>query len=157
MRTIQVVPADTEACASYGPWTRLTDLDPFTGEGWMCWMTEDLCMDQPARVALCRAAAPRPFVVESMKRNEESQTLLACGNGSMVVALARGDVPGSGEVEAFLLSPGEIFVLEPGVWFDVGRGARGPVYYYALSMEQDRPEQFRPLEGEAVCLLCPES
>lgn len=154
LRTVPVRPAGAEDCAPYGAWTRLTDLGRFAGDGWECWMTEAVCLEHPARVALCRAGAS--WTVEAMKRNEGSQTMLACGKGSMAVALARGDAPQSGEVEAFLLSPGEILVLNPGVWFSVCRGLRGPAEYYRLSLEQDRPEQFRPLEGGAVLLRRPE-
>lgn len=150
MNSIKVVRASADACAPYGLWTCLPALGRCAGDGWECWMTETVCMNQPAQAALCYSGGSTPFVLEELRRNTESETLLLCGNKPMVVPLALGDTV-LGHPAAFLLEPGELLLLPPGVWYDVCRGVEGSIYYYSLSLEK-RLER-RALEDEAVQIV----
>lgn len=149
MNTVNVTRAGAESCAPYGQWTRLPDLAPCSGDGWECWMTEQVCMHQPAQVALCCHDASRPLVVESMYRDPKGETLLLCGNQPMILPLALGkDAPE--HLNAFMLEPGELMLLPPGVWYGDAQAADGPVYYYALLLENQR--ECRPLADGGVKL-----
>lgn len=144
MRRIQVKRGSREACRPYGVFTRLTDYECFAGDGWECWMTEELCMDQPARLEMCHSEVFNSYVLTSMGKSKDSQKLFVCGNGCLVLAVAEKSEgnPRADQVQAFLLEPGEIFVLHPGVWYDVGKGLNNPVDYYVLTGEEERPEEF---------------
>lgn len=51
MKQVKAIHATPENFKDFGVVTRLTDNDCFQGEGWKCWMTDDVCMDQPAHFA----------------------------------------------------------------------------------------------------------
>lgn len=147
MKTIEAKKASREACRPYGVFTRLTDYECFAGDGWECWMTEDLCMNQAARLEMCHSDAAVPYVLAAMGKSETSQKLFVCGSGKMVLAVAAktAENPQADQVEAFIIESGEIFVLDPGVWHDFAKGVESETDYYVLTGEEDNPENFLSL------------
>lgn len=150
MREIEAIRASESECSPYGTFTRLTDNECFAGDGWECWMTEQLCMDQPAQVSVCHSDSVQPYTVSAMMQCGDSQKLVICGCESMIIALAEDRECGrplAEEIRAFILEPGEILRLRPGIWHDIGRGTHKPVDYYTLSLEENA---FTEPEGESV-------
>lgn len=159
MREIEVIRASEGECRPYGKFTRLMDNECFTGDGWECWMTEELCMDHGAKVSICHSDSVQPYVLSAMKRCENSQTLVICGCESMIIALTEDGgygKPVSEKVRAYGMEPGEILLLNPGVWHDICRGTDKPIDYYTLSLDENPAETFTELEGEAVRVVLKE-
>ena len=48
--------------------------------------------------------------------------------------------PEEAEIKAFIMKPGEILLLQPGIWHDICRGAEVPVEYYELVSEDEETE-----------------
>ena len=47
MKQVEAIDATPANFKDFGVVTRLTDNDCFQGEGGKCWMTDEVCMDQP--------------------------------------------------------------------------------------------------------------
>ena len=152
MREIEAKKAEKHICSSYGTFVRLTESESFTGDGWECWMTEELCMSHEARLTACHSDSVQPYVLETMTHTMDSQRLLVCTENPMIVAVAEKteDAPQTEKVEAFVLEPGEIFVIQPGVWYDICRGTEQPVDYYILGKTGENPDNFTALDEGAV-------
>ena len=153
MKRIKAVHATQENFARFGKNEKLTDNTRFSGEGWNCWMTQDVCMDQPAHFGVTYVKTYPPYEVSSMERHTKTKELMVCGEKPIVVALADSDPWGRAKVEdicAFTLEPGEILVIHPGIWHDACRGLKEETHYYFLSLETDEPAVFQPIDGGAV-------
>ena len=112
MKQVKAIHATPENFKDFGVVTRLTDNDCFQGEGWKCWMTDDVCMDQPAHFGMTYVKTSPPYEVASMARHTKTKELMVCGEDRpIVVALANTDPSGHAhaeDVRAFIIEPGEI-------------------------------------------------
>ena len=63
MKQVKAIHATPENFKDFGVVTRLTDNDCFQGEGWKCWMTDDVCMDQPAHFGMTYVKTYPPYEV----------------------------------------------------------------------------------------------
>ena len=115
MKQVKAIHATPENFKDFGVVTRLTDNDCFQGEGWKCWMTDDVCMDQPAHFGMTYVKTYPPYEVASMERHTKTKELMVCGEDRpIVVALANTDPSGHAhaeDVRAFIIEPGEISCL----------------------------------------------
>ena len=58
------------------------------------------------------------------------------------------------DIKAFIVSPGELVVMDRGIWHDACRCADGDsCYYYFLSLETDEKAVFQPVEGGCVDVI----
>lgn len=151
---IKAIPVNEENFKRFGTYTRIMKGEPRTGTGgWKAWMTPGLCMDETAHLGFTKVSG-MPFTVDSMERHTKTTELLVCGNKPMVLAVADSDPSGkakSEDIQAFLISQGEIVVLNRGIWHDACRSAEGDsCYYYFLSLETDEKAVFVSIEGEPV-------
>jgi ureidoglycolate lyase len=69
MKSVHAVHATPENFGRFGVVQRLTDQPCFSGDGWKCWMTEDVCMDQPAHFGVTYVKTCPPYEVASMERH----------------------------------------------------------------------------------------
>lgn len=119
MKQVKAIHATPENFKDFGVVTRLTDNDCFQGEGWKCWMTDDVCMDQPAHFGMTYVKTYPPYEVASMERHTKTKELMVCGEDRpIVVALANTDPSGHAhaeDVRAFIIEPGEILVINKGI------------------------------------------
>lgn len=157
MKQIKAIHATPENFKRFGVVTRLTDNECFSGDGWECWMTDDVCMDQPAHFGCTYVKTSPPYEVAAMERHTKTKELMVCGDQRpIVVALADSDPSGHAraeDVQAFILEPGEILVINKGVWHDACRCISGETLYYFLSLETDEPAVFQPLDGGPVEII----
>ena len=79
MKQVKAIHATPENFKDFGVVTRLTDNDCFQGEGWKCWMTDDVCMDQPAHFGMTYVKTYPPYEVASMERHTKTKELMVCG------------------------------------------------------------------------------
>lgn len=151
---IKAIPVNEDNFKPFGTYTRIITDTIRTGEGgWQAWMTPDVCMDDVAHFGFTKVAG-MPFTVDSMERHTKTTELLVCGNHPMVLAVADSDPNGRAkeeDIRAFIIQPGEIVVINRGIWHDACRSAEGDeCYYYFLSLETDEPAVFQPIDGTPV-------
>ena len=154
MKQIKAIHATPENFKRFGVIHRLTDNECFSGDGWKCWMTNDPVMDQPAHFGCTYVKTYPPYVVSAMERHTKTKELMVCGDARpIVVALADSDPSGHAkteDIQAFILEPGEVLVINAGIWHDACRGTNHEALYYFLSLETDEPAVFQPLDGDSV-------
>ena len=157
MKQIKAVHVTPENFARFGTVTRLIDDEPFTGDGWKCWLSDDACMDQPSHFGMTYVRTYPPYTVETMERHTKTHELMVCGETfPLVVALADSDPSGHAkteDIQAFIIEPGEYIVIKPGIWHDACRGFDRETFYYFLSLETDEKAVFQPIDGEPVEII----
>lgn len=151
---IKAMPLTEDNFKEFGTYQKVVQGEGRTGTGgWKAWMTPDVCMDDVAHFGYTKVKG-MPFTVDSMERHTKTQELLVCGDKPMVLAVAASDPSGrakSEDIKAFIINPGEIVVMNRGIWHDACRSAEGDsCYYYFLSKETDEKAVFLPVEGEEV-------
>ena len=151
---IKAVPVNEENFSRFGKYYKVIQGEGRTGTGgWKAWMTPDVCMDDVAHFGFTQVKG-MPFSVDSMERHTLTTELIVCGDKPIVRAVADSDPAGAAKAEdikAFIISPGELVVMDRGIWHDACRCAQGDeCYYYFLSLETEEKAVFLPIEGEAV-------
>lgn len=151
---IKAVPVNSENFKPFGTYYQVVQGEGRTGTGgWKAWMTPDVCMDDVAHFGYTEVKG-MPFSVDTMERHTKTTELIVCGNKPIVLAVANSSPDGAAkaeDIQAFLISPGELVVMDRGIWHDACRCADGDFcYYYFLSLETDEKAVFQPIEGEPV-------
>lgn len=152
---IKAVRVTEENFKRFGVYTRIIKGEARTGTGgWRAWMTPDVCMTHAAHFGFTKVGG-MPFTVDKMERHTQTTELMICGNQPMVLAVADTDPASSGakaeDIVAFLVEPGEIVVINEGIWHDACRSAQGDsCYYYFLSLETDEKAVFTDVLGGSV-------
>ncbi len=118
-----------------------------SGDGWKCG-TSDYDFEYQLPVGYVETTGHLPFEVDSMERNGVSKEMQIVGGKPIVLAVAstEGDAPRAEDVEAFILYPGDVIVMDANVWHDASYGLYDETYYYYFSVE-DPNASFVPLEG----------
>lgn len=123
------------------------------GLGWSdAYTSQPITREKPS---LGMTVAPgMPYVCTQMERHEHVEEALLPGADSLVLAVAEageGDAPRAADVRAFVIHPGTVVVLKPGVWHDACRGAAGQTaYYWLASCVDSGSSPWTPLEGALV-------
>lgn len=150
-RKIKAVRADRENFLRFGRFEDVKSFECFRGQGWQCWLTDQVCMNQPAHFGMTYVKTAPPYEVVTMERHTKTEELMVCGDGPIVVALADSDPAGQAkteDIQAFILYPGEIIVIRKGIWHDACRALTGETFYYFLSLETDEPAVQQSLDGD---------
>lgn len=122
-----------------------------SGDGWKC-STSDYDFEYQMPFGYVEVRAHVPFVVDSMERNSRSKEMQIVGGKPIVLAVAntQGDAPRAEDVEAFILYPGDVIVLDVNIWHDASYSLFEETYYYYFSQD-DPSANFIPLqEGKTV-------
>lgn len=150
---VTVVRATEENTKRYGKFVCLPKLEEFASDGWRCWITEEFCMDQAAKLGIGHSPQGAPYKVDAMQQHKKTKKLFAPGQGPVVIALAKpegGKIPQAADVEALLLEPGDFLAIDEGVWYDACHAPDGPTYYFFASLETEDDSGYIPLQGEPV-------
>ena len=94
-----------------------------------------------------------PFTVDTMERHSKTTELIVCGDRPLVLAVADSDPQGHAkaqDIKAFIVSPGELVVMDRGIWHDACRCADGDsCYYYFLPLKQMKRRYSSPWKAAA--------
>lgn len=142
MRQVPVRPLSAPAFATYGTYYDLGegtgDVVRAEGDGWRDCRTGDPLLTDGGHLGRT-LGTPLPANVAAMERHPHTREALFCAAAPVVLAVAAGagDRPLGSAVEAFLIEPGDVVVLDEGIWHDACHGLTEPTYYYWHATELD--------------------
>lgn len=115
-----------------------TDVVSTEGDGWSDRRSLNAIIDTPGSLGHTIGAAT-PFRVSGMERHPHTEEALFCAGAPVVVAVAdtAADRPAAADVRAFLLEPGDVIVLNRGIWHTACYGVGTPTPYYWLATADD--------------------
>lgn len=105
------------------------------------------------------------FQSKQMERHVLGSEILLCGNETMVLTVADSDpdgVPFAEDVRCFYMQPGDLVVLNKGIWHDANHGESGPLTYFFIAedtegkMNRERETQWVPIAPEGVSVFLPQ-
>lgn len=94
-----------------------------------------------------------PYTLHSMEKHAHTMEAVFCAAAPIVlcVAVSRGSLPPQAEdVRAVILQPGDVAVLNRGIWHDACHGLGRQTAYYYLASRGEAPAEWVEVEGEVV-------
>lgn len=146
-----------EGFAPFGTYRNLRegtgDVMVAEGDGWRDVRTVDPLLREAGHLGMTFGSA-LPTRVASMERHLHTREALFCLAEPVVLPVApvtSGDAPEAAQVRAFLLEPGDVVVLDEGVWHDACHGLETPTHYYWHGTEVEGiSNDWIPLNGGTV-------
>ncbi len=128
------------------------------GDGWSDVCTQDPLIGAPAQLGLTVGSA-MPCVTWTMERHPAAEEAFLCMTSPIVlpVALAsQTEYPRARDVAAYVLEPGDVVVLKPGVWHDACHGVNEPAPYFwlAAGSSSASPEPWASITDGPVEIRC---
>lgn len=147
-------PATAETFARFGTVYDLDgDVDPKVvwtqGNGWQDGFTKVPLIDGRGHLGMTRGGAA-PWRCAQMERHHETEEALFCAGAAIVLAVAPASsepAPRRNEIEAFVISPGQVVVMNRGVWHDACRGLQGPTPYFWMAVCGAGASPWVPVDG----------
>jgi ureidoglycolate lyase len=112
-----------------------TSLIRSSGPGWSDAYTSAPLLSTNGSLGFTRGSAS-PFVTSRMERHLLSEEALFCAADPIVLAVAAptiGDRPSAASIQAFVITPGTVVVLNKGTWHDACHGIDKEAYYYWMA------------------------
>lgn len=106
------------------------------GDGWNDGFTATPLISGSGHLGMTRGGAA-PWDCAQMERHHKTEEAIFCAGEPVVLAVApasNADAPRRQDVEAFVISPGQVVVMKHGVWHDACRGAVKPTPYFWMAM-----------------------
>lgn len=147
-------PVTPENFARYGTVYNLRgNADPSVvwtqGQGWTDGFTRAPLIDGSGHLGLT-SGGPAPWKCIEMERHHKTEEAIFCAAEPVVLAVAPAsdaDAPHRADIEAFVISPGQVVVMKRGVWHDACRGAAGPATYFWMAMCGLEPNVWLPVQA----------
>ena len=154
MTPIAARPLTAKAFAAFGRVHDLTapdapDVLRTEGPDWSDGFTLAPLIDGIGHLGLTRAPAA-PWACAMMERHPKTEEALFCAEGPILLAVAPAGpetAPQAALIEAFVIRPGQVAVMNRGVWHDACRGLNGPVAYHWMAICGLGPDPWVPVAG----------
>jgi len=88
-----------------------------------------------------------------MERHPRTEEALFCAGAPIILAVAPagdGAAPEAGTLQAFVILPGQVAVMNRGVWHDACRGFDGPAAYHWMAICGLGPDPWVEVSGGPV-------
>lgn len=104
------------------------------------------------------------FQSTQMERHVLGEEILLCGDQPMVLTVADSDPedqPFTRDVRSFYMHPGDVVILNKGIWHDANHGMAGPCTYFFIAEDtegqpnRERETQWVPIVPQGVSVLLP--
>lgn len=123
------------------------------GDGWFDIRTQGPIINTSGSLGITQGS-PLPCKVGKMERHLHTQEALFCLTDPIVVAIANSGEdkqPRAADIEAVIIQPGEVIVLNKGVWHDACHGLNKSVRYYWLAEEyENEPTEWVDIIGGPI-------
>lgn len=155
---IVALPADAESFAPFGRVFKMRvgeqeGVVVTEGLGWSDAYTGDPITRETPSLGMT-VAPGLPYECTQMERHRNVEEALMPGADALVLTVAEASEsapPRAEHVRAFVIEPGTVVVLRPGVWHDACRGVAGPTaYYWLASCVDSGSSPWTQLEGGPV-------
>jgi len=155
---IKAVPVSSIDFSKYGTYYSMKEKTSNVwysqGEGWEDSRTNRPLINTPGSLGFT-LGSPTPCNVHTMERHLHTQEALFCLADPIVVALANSgdsEQPHVADIQAVILQPGEVIVLNNGIWHDACHGLNQSVHYYWMATELEEPTQWVEISGGPITL-----
>lgn len=154
---IKAVPVSSIDFSKYGVYYNMNDpsdnLWTSQGDGWSDSRTKIPIIGAPGSLGITKGS-PLPCKVSMMERHLHTQEALFCLSDPIVVALANcgeDKQPHASKIEVVVIHPGEVIVLNKGIWHDACHGLNKSVRYYWLAEEYEgEPTEWVEISGGPI-------
>ena len=150
-RTIRLADANLANHAGYAVIYHLWQAQK-EGAGWASAITDNAVMENSCKIGLVHAGS-LPVRITHMERHNTTKEVMIAGEKEMVVLLAppsSADHPSVDDIGLFVLCPGDVLVINEGVWHSACYGIDGEVCYYFLYHDTSEDVIWSEVSGGVV-------
>lgn len=125
------------------------------GDGWKDSMTNEPLIDTEGSLGLT-VGSPLPSKTYKMERHLHTKEALFCTSEPIVLAIANSkdsERPRAEDIKAIIINPGDVVVLNEGIWHDACHGIESVVPYYWFAQVLDSPTEWVEIENGPVKIL----
>ncbi|MEH7343511.1 ureidoglycolate lyase [Bacillus sp. JJ1532] len=154
---IKAIPVSKIDFSKYGTYYNMNqssdNLWSSQGDGWSDIRTKAPIISSAGSLGITQGS-PIPCKVSKMERHLHTQEALLCLTDPIVIAIASGGEdkqPLASNIEAVIIQPGEVIVLNKGIWHDACHGINKSVRYYWLAEEYEgEPTEWAEIIGGPI-------
>ncbi|WP_318615488.1 ureidoglycolate lyase [Sporosarcina sp. YIM B06819] len=153
---IKAVPISSIDFSPYGKYYNMksesSNVVRSKGDGWEDCMTDSPLINSQGSLGLT-VGSPLPSKTTKMERHLHSEEALFCMSNPIVLAIANSgnkEQPMAEDIKAIIISPGEVIVLDKGIWHDACHGIDMSVPYYWFATVVDTPTEWVAISGGPV-------
>lgn len=159
MMAFEIVPVPIAdfAFEPYGTYFDLRSAGPrgveSVGSSWVSRRTVADLIDTTGSLGLA-VGATLPAKIQQMERHFRTEEALFCLERPFVLAIAKpSDAPLAESIRCVRVDPGEVVVIDRGVWHDACYGLDEPTpYYWFAACDPDEEGKWTPVVGEVVII-----
>lgn len=133
-----------EAFRPYGRYYRITKGTHTVSENYQSYITDDSVVSRPLKFGITVCDNAKEFLVDSMERHLSSEEVQFTSDKPIILSVADSDPwenPKAEDVVSFLLEPGDVVVLNRGIWHDACHSTGEKTMYYFLSYTNGEPSE----------------
>lgn len=127
------------------------------GQGWRDMCTKEALIDGPSQLGRT-VGSGIPCVTHSMERHLATPEAILCAGSPIILPMApatAGSAPKAQDIVAVILRPGDVVVMNPGVWHDACHGLDGPAAYFWLAISSgDSGGPWVEIDDGPVTITC---
>jgi len=144
MRTGSVIPIGEEVFRPYGKYYNMKNGEVLKTDWYQICTTKETAVSRPLKLGITVCKNEKVFLIDSMERHLSSEEVQFAGAEQIILSVADSDPwqnPKEEDVVSFLLSPGDVVVLNRGIWHDACHCIGGKAMYYFLSDTNGEPSE----------------
>ncbi|HIY02311.1 MAG TPA: hypothetical protein IAA26_10765 [Candidatus Blautia faecipullorum] len=133
-----------EVFRPYGEYYNIKEDNEISSKSYHAYQTATDIITRPLKLGITKCSNEKSFVIDSMERHLSSEEVQIVGNKPIILSVADSDPSGNPRTEdvvSFLLQPGDVIVLKPGIWHDACHSTGGETMYYFLSLTNGEPSE----------------
>lgn len=157
MKKGNVQPVSEESFRPYGRYYKATEGKHTCFGEYESFLTNEEAVPCPLKFGITVCDNEKSFLVDSMERHLSSEEVQFTTDKPIILSVADSDPwgnPKEEDIASFLLEPGDVVVLNRGIWHDACHSTGEKTMYYFLSHTNGEPSEtaWLPVTPEPVCI-----
>lgn len=145
MRSVRPVPISELDFSPYGQYCNLRDEPWMEKDGlFQAFRSRSAVVSRPLKLGITRIGESGNFRCRKMERHISTEELLFPGDKPLIMAVANSDpegLPREEDIVVVKFRPGDLVILNKGIWHDACRAEEGETYYYFMANNDGNPRE----------------
>ena len=136
MSTIKPLKITAESFAPFGKYCHLKNEERLPSSQYEEYISAEKYVYRPMRFGMTMCENTEILDVDSMERHMTTEEIIICGDKPIVLAVANSDPHGEPQAQdvcVFILEPGDMVMMDTGIWHDACQAVKENAFYYFVA------------------------